>query len=274
VQFTVSSILGEGFILTPHAGAFIEPLFSTGIVLTLAFVARFAKAARAALASGDWNHEQFRFIERLFVAEVAQVDRLVDGTIQAFRDYDVFKQYWRNWIIGTISQFGTCVLASGATSENPMLYGAGIAGFAEDLERMHAMVCRTDADPAVVARELKAIVDPWWEKLCMPMLFSDDDFAIGSEHAVCVRGNGAHEPRTEWLHKLSRELAYLDPSIAYENAVAWQDHFAGVHVNLVERYRSSLRDGSDFHRAYQRILWNQNPSTFDYAGYVGLKEQP
>src|SRR6185369_16037858 len=34
IQFTSKSILGDGFILAPHAAGFIEPLFSTGILLT------------------------------------------------------------------------------------------------------------------------------------------------------------------------------------------------------------------------------------------------
>jgi tetracycline 7-halogenase / FADH2 O2-dependent halogenase len=271
VQFTTSSILGDGFILTPHASAFIEPLFSTGIVLTLSFVSRFARAAREARDANDWNIERFRFIERLFFAEVAQIDRLVNGTIQSFRNYDVFKQYWRNWIIATLSQFGTCILANGTTREHPMLYAAGIRGFPEDLERMHEMVCAPHGDPTALAHQLKAIIDPWWEKLCLPTLWSEDGFAVGSARAVCVRGGDSHEPRTLWLKKLATDLAYLDPSIDHDNAQRWLDTFAGVHRDQLARYAASKADGSDFHRAYDRILWNENPNTFDYARAIGLK---
>jgi FADH2 O2-dependent halogenase len=270
VQFTSKSILGEGFILTPHAAAFIEPLFSTGIVLTLAFVSRFAVAAREALAAQDWNVERFRFIERTFFAEVEQIDRLVNGTIQSFRHYDVFKQYWRNWIISTLTQFGTCILANGTTRESPMLYAAGIRDFPQELELMHEMVCRTDADPEVLARQLKERIDPWWERLCMPTLWTEDNFSVGSDRSVCVRGGDTHEPRTLWLEKLSRDLAYLDPAIEIGHAEKWLENFAGVHQSQLDRYRSSQREGTDFHRAYDRILANQNPATFDYAGIVGL----
>jgi FADH2 O2-dependent halogenase len=270
IQFTTKSILGDGFILTPHAATFIEPLFSTGIVLTLTFVARFAPAAREAFAKGDWNMEQFRFIEKHFFAEVQQVDRLVDGTIQSFRDYDVFKQYWRNWIMATLAQFGTCILAKGATRESPMLYGAGIHGFPEAVEEMHEMVCREDADPLDLARRLKAKIDPWWERLCMPTLWTEDDFAVGSPQSMCVRGGDSHEPRTLWLQKLAKDLAYLDPAIKIEHAEQWLDTFSGVHASHLERYQRSKREGSDFHRAYDRIIASRNPETFDYRSVIGL----
>ncbi len=52
IQFAVSSIVGERFILSPHSSGFIDPLFSTGILLTGAFLNRFvplaAKAVRTA----------------------------------------------------------------------------------------------------------------------------------------------------------------------------------------------------------------------------------
>jgi FADH2 O2-dependent halogenase len=270
IQFTSKAILGDGFALTPHAAAFIEPLFSTGIVLTLAFVSRFAPAAREALAAGDWSPERFRFIERLFFAEVAQIDRLVDGTIQSFRDFDVFKQYWRNWIIATLAQFGTCILANGTTRENPMLYGAGIRGFPEDVEAMHEMVCRWDADPVALAQKLKERVDPWWERLCLPTLWSDDNFTVGSASSLSVRGGDTHEPRTLWLQKLATDLAYIDPAIQLGNADVWLSTFAGVQESHLDRYRRSQQEGTDFHRAYQRILDSRNPDVFDYPGAVGL----
>jgi tetracycline 7-halogenase / FADH2 O2-dependent halogenase len=272
IQFTTRTILGDGFILTPHAAAFIEPLFSSGIVLTAAFVARFAPAARDALAAGDWSPERFRFIEDHFFAEVAQVDRLVDGTIQSYRHYDVFKQYWRNWIVGTLAQFGTGILAGGATRESPMLYGSGVPGFPEDVERMHEMVCRPDADPVALARLLKDRIDPWWERLCLPTLWANDGFAVASDQAVCVRGSDSDEPRTAWLRKLSEDLASVDPAIRIGNAEKWLTTFGPAHARQIEHYRRSREEGTDFHRAYERILQNQNPSTFDYAQLVGLPQ--
>jgi FADH2 O2-dependent halogenase len=271
IQFTVSSMLGDGFILTPHAAAFIDPLFSSGIVLTAAFVARFAPAAREAHRANDWSSERFRFIERSFFEEVKQVDRLVNGTIQSYRDYDVFKQYWRNWIMGTLAQFGTAILVGGATRDNPMLYGSGVRGFPEAVEEMHQMVCQTDVDPVALARQLKERIDPWWERLCMPTLWSEDRFLVGSSRAESVRGGDDDAPRKAWLRKLSTDLAYLDSNLKHANAEKWLETFPPAHHRQIERYRRSLQEGTDYHLAYERILATANPARFDYPKLVGLK---
>lgn len=271
IQFTCKAVLGEGFILTPHAGAFIEPLFSTGILLTLSFISRFAAAAREAMAAKDWNVERFRFVERLFFAEVHHIDRLVDGMIQSFRHYDLFKQYWRNWVIGTFSQWCTGVLAGGATRESPMLYGSGLPGFRDELKVMHEIVSQRDADPAELAGRINALTQPWWDRICASVLRTNGDFSVGSDRSILVRGAGEREVLADRLRRFSVELRDVDSTIDFKNAEAWLQRAEATHASQIENYHRSKREGTDFHRAFERVLANQNPATFDYAEAVGLK---
>jgi tetracycline 7-halogenase / FADH2 O2-dependent halogenase len=46
IQFSSRSIVGQRFLLSPHAAAFVDPLFSTGVDLTTAFIARAAPLIR------------------------------------------------------------------------------------------------------------------------------------------------------------------------------------------------------------------------------------
>jgi FADH2 O2-dependent halogenase len=270
VQFTCSAVLGDGFILTPHAASFIEPLFSTGILLTLSFIARFAHAAREALAAGDWSVERFRFVERLFFTEVHHVDRLVNGMIQSFRHYDIFKQYWRNWVIGTFAQWSTCVLAAGATRDKPMLFGSGLPGFLGELESMHAMVCEPDADPLELAARLHERTQPWWDQVCSGVLRTYGDFSVGSDRSICVRGAGESEVLEERFRRFAVELRGVESTIDVENAEAWMRRHGATAAARLEAYERSRREGTDYHRAFDRILQNQNPDTFDYRALVGL----
>lgn len=270
IQFTCESVLGDGFILTPHAGSFIEPLFSTGILLTLAFVSRFAHAAREAQAAGDWNKERFRFVERLFFAEVNHVDHLVNGMIHSFRSYDLFKQYWRNWVIGTFSQWCTGVLAGGATRDRPMLYGSGLPGYPEDLKVMHDMVCQKDVDPIALARQIHERTQPWWDRVCAMFLRPSGDFSIGSDRPIEVHGAPDRQLLKEWLRTFGTQLREIESTIDFANVESWFSRAESGRTALCERYERSRSEGTDFHRAIDRILANQNPATFDYAANIGL----
>lgn len=264
IQFTSRTILGDRFILAPHAAGFIEPLFSTGILLTTAFISRFAQLASDARSSGDWSQARFQPLEQLFFQEVKQIDRLVNGMIHSFRNYDVFKQYWRNWIIGTIGQFSMTVLAKGATLQHPMLYGSGLPGFPEALEEMHQMVCQPPGDERALAEALKARVDPWFERICAPALKTTSrEWSVGSKQACAVHGCTPNILE-QWLAKLAVEYAPLGPHFNFSNALEWITSIGPRRAAQLERYQASQREGGDYHHAYHQIYSNENPERFKY----------
>jgi tetracycline 7-halogenase / FADH2 O2-dependent halogenase len=271
VQFTASSILGPGFILTPHASGFIEPLFSTGVLMTAAFISRFVPLAQRAKTTGDWDSEQFRPMERLFFTELEQVDRLVDGAIQSFRDYDLWKQFWRNWIIGTVTQFASCVLSGHAPRTRPFLYGSGIDGFRDHLKAVHELVCRPPGDEIAISAEIKARTEPWWQKLTQPVLWMSGDWSVGASTGTGVHGANHPDTTTGWLRRLADDLRPFAPEADFANAERWLSATGDKMQRQLARYHQSKTDGTDYHRAYERILNNHNPARFDYYENVGLR---
>jgi FADH2 O2-dependent halogenase len=272
IQFTSKTILGDRFILTPHAAGFIEPLFSTGIVLTLSFIDRFAPAAIAAHADNDWQAERFRFIERLFFAEIRQIDLLVSGTIRAFRDYDLFKQYWRNWVFGTLVQYGCCVLTKGATTACPMLYGAGMPEFVADLEAMHELTGRTDLDDRELARRIKALADPWWERVLSSVTRTRGDFSIGSESAVnVITESPSLADALEFFRQLQLAHRFSDSAMQFAHVDEWAKHAGAEYARQIKMFGESGQDGTEFRHAYERIIGNANAEVFDYRKHLMLK---
>ena len=160
VQFRTKAIAGDGFVLTPHAAAFVEPLFSTGLLLTQGFILRLLPLVGLALKDGDFSKQRFEVLQKPFFRELAMIDLVVSGMVASFRDFEVFKQYWRVWIHATSLQY------LGLIAGNPedfsgcaLAYGAAFSDWEKTLRAMHALVGRADLPHTEVAMGLKAIMD-------------------------------------------------------------------------------------------------------------------
>jgi FADH2 O2-dependent halogenase len=271
IQFTSRSIVSERFIATPHAAAFVEPLFSTGIMLTLSFIDRFAHAAGNALKTKDWSTGQFAFIEKLFFDEIRQIDLLVDGTIQSFRNFDLFKQYWRAWVIGTFVQYGCCILQDGATVDRPMLYGAGIPGFVRDLQRMHELVNSVDTPPAALAASVKRLMDPWWDRLIASVTQSNGDFALDSAEPLNVMANPLSAQAIGlFFNTLIDDYEFRDVQDKLSNLSAWIAREKTNWHKYASDYVHSQVVNSEHHRSIDVILKQALPGTLDYQAQVLL----
>ena len=91
IQHRLSRATGERWLLMPHAFAFVDPLFSTGIAWSLRAVERLAlefdMAARAARVPA------MPFLERYshtIAAEADQIDYVVAGAYEAMAHFDLF----------------------------------------------------------------------------------------------------------------------------------------------------------------------------------------
>ncbi len=161
VQFTSKTLLGDGFILTPHAAGFIDPLFSTGITLTQSFVSRFVPLAVEALKAPQVDMERFRPVERAFMREVETIDRIVSGNMKAWGHFDTFKQYWRLWGLGTIVQYTARIVGDHANADGcTLMFGSAIDAWREHVRQMHEAVFAEPNGPALAAK-LKALMDAW-----------------------------------------------------------------------------------------------------------------
>ena len=274
IQFTSRSILGDGFILTPHAAGFVEPLFSTGILLTAAFLSRFAEVAREAKTAGDWSPDRFRHLEAIFFDEIQHVDHIVNGTIQSFRHPELFRQYWRYWVMGTFAQWCAGALAGGGTRQTPMIHGAGFPGFADEVRDAHEIVCRRDSDPMDLAKELEARVERWWTRICGSVIGAQGSLGVHRGRTLSVRGAGSPELLKQQLEHCLTELQPFDDSLDLSNVDEWFRRAGLAHEQQLRRYEDSSRDGTDFHRAFDFIISNQNASTFDYFREVTGTTRP
>jgi tetracycline 7-halogenase / FADH2 O2-dependent halogenase len=91
IQHRLTRAAGRRWILLPHAFAFVDPLFSTGIAWSLRAVERLAlcfepKGSERRLPSSD----ELRRYDALLAAEADQIDRFVAGAYEAMAHFDLF----------------------------------------------------------------------------------------------------------------------------------------------------------------------------------------
>jgi flavin-dependent dehydrogenase len=78
---------GDRFLIAGDAGAFLDPVFSTGVMLAMTSGVEAAEAIEAGLAAGDLSARQFRPYERRLHRRYLHFRRFVAGFYEApFRD--------------------------------------------------------------------------------------------------------------------------------------------------------------------------------------------
>jgi FADH2 O2-dependent halogenase len=86
IQHRLTRAAGERWALLPHAYAFADPLFSTGIAWSLRAIERLALC----FEGGVPRAEDLGRYEELLSAEANQIDRLVAGAYDAMAHFDLF----------------------------------------------------------------------------------------------------------------------------------------------------------------------------------------
>ena len=91
IQHRLTRAVGDSWALMPHAYAFVDPLFSTGIAWSLRAVERLALAFEDAVR-GDRvpSPEALARYESLLSAEADQIDLVVAGAYEAMSHFDLF----------------------------------------------------------------------------------------------------------------------------------------------------------------------------------------
>jgi FADH2 O2-dependent halogenase len=91
IQYRLTRAAGERWLLMPHAYAFVDPLFSTGIAWSLRAVERIALAFEGARASsGIPDPDMLARYDRVLAAEADQIDLVVAGAYEAMSHFDLF----------------------------------------------------------------------------------------------------------------------------------------------------------------------------------------
>ena len=250
IQFSATSILGDRFILAPHAAAFCDPLFSTGILLTQAFIARFVPRALAAKADNDWSIERFKPLEPIFLKELASIDKIVGGMFRAWQySHQVFAHYWRLWIYTGILMY-LCRVNVPQESCEVGLYGAGVPSAEQLIDRMNAVVFDGSTSAEEKASALKAMMEEIWGPFPV-------EWPLQPDKAIVVRwragegGLAAHQRQMlHWWRGMLKKNPNLAGLVEHHRFYRWFWDTRGrakEHEDLCEVSRAE--DGV-FHKAY------------------------
>ncbi len=86
IQHRLTRAAGNGWAMLPHAFAFVDPLFSTGIAWSLRAIERLASRFEHGMPT---EHDLVRY-DALLSAEADQIDWLVAGAYRAMTRFDLF----------------------------------------------------------------------------------------------------------------------------------------------------------------------------------------
>ena len=253
LQFTSRRIFGDRYLLAPHAASFVDPLFSTGMDLTTAFIARMAPIVASLVENDDSHTDRFGAFEACHRAEIDCIDRIVHGMICSFRNPDVFKQYWRCWVNASLLQYFT-QLSSDPADESGLLahYGASLPTWNSHLEKMYQAVTAdnvTSSDD--LARHLKATMDGFPE-LCDS---ERSNWEIGSPDACCplIRADKS----VAWFEELVSVEPILAARTRPELLAQTRQRFRTAENEFAHRYEASVLDDTPFHRGVDFIRAQQ-----------------
>lgn len=94
IQHRLTRAAGPRWAMLPHAYAFVDPLFSTGIAWSLRAVERLAQSfATSTAASRLPSADDLNRYDVLLNAEAGQIDRLVAGAYEAMSHFDLFEAH-------------------------------------------------------------------------------------------------------------------------------------------------------------------------------------
>lgn len=100
IQYERERMVGERWCMLPHAAAFVDPLFSGGMTMTLIGVQEVARTLMSALKEDDFAVGRFEPIQASARESLDMLDKVIHGAYLAFRSYDLFDAWYRFWSVG------------------------------------------------------------------------------------------------------------------------------------------------------------------------------
>ncbi|MEU9736292.1 tryptophan 7-halogenase [Streptomyces sp. NPDC048002] len=102
LQYSSRQVVGERWVLLPHAAGFVDPLFSRGLSNTAEILNVLAWRLIRALKRDDFDPAQFEYVEQLEQNLLYFNDRLVNSAFISFSDYDLWNAVFRIWSYGSL----------------------------------------------------------------------------------------------------------------------------------------------------------------------------
>lgn len=161
IQYSSPHLIAPRLIQLPHAAAFIDPLYSSGMSVLLIAVDLIADELLKAVAENDYEIERFKFMEDVVNRGFDHYDTVVSGSFDSFASYDTWNAWNRNWVMGSLlGTFGPLSLLMNYHKTNDRSYldktiepsrmgvlGSHLPGVVE-----MAQASRTDMDAALAGR--------------------------------------------------------------------------------------------------------------------------
>lgn len=102
LQWSSRQVVGHRYALIPHAAGFIDPLFSTGLAMTITFVGSIAGRLIEAARADDFSTKRFYYLEGWLQRTLDHFDRLVHCSYASWADFDLWNAWFRVWALGNI----------------------------------------------------------------------------------------------------------------------------------------------------------------------------
>ncbi|MBB3114045.1 FADH2 O2-dependent halogenase [Paenibacillus phyllosphaerae] len=100
LQYSSHQVIGDRYCLLAHAAAFIDPLFSRGLAITVNTINALAQRLIDAVGSQSFRAEDFALVSKIIQESYDTNDRLVSCSYTAFRDFDLWNAWYRVWALG------------------------------------------------------------------------------------------------------------------------------------------------------------------------------
>ena len=100
LQYSSKNILGDRFCLSAHSAGFIDPLYSSGLNLSVMMVDLLAEKLLDAFKDNDFDTERFKPIEKTIKESLIHYDEMISNSYSSFCHYDLWDAWFRVWSTG------------------------------------------------------------------------------------------------------------------------------------------------------------------------------
>lgn len=113
IQYSSTNAVGHRYTLLSHSYAFIDPIYSRGLISTFETVHSLAGRLIQALKDDDFSIERFAYVNKLLAARIDFNDRLIYNTFRAMSHFSLWNavtQLWlANLVLDDIYLFRNCI---------------------------------------------------------------------------------------------------------------------------------------------------------------------
>ncbi|MFT4974558.1 MAG: FADH2 O2-dependent halogenase [Myxococcota bacterium] len=100
LQYSSRQSVGERFVLLPHATGFVDPLYSSGLSITVLAIDQLASRIIAAHRASDWSQERFADLDPLVQEAIDHYDIIVSRSFDVWQDFALWNAWNRVWALG------------------------------------------------------------------------------------------------------------------------------------------------------------------------------